>query len=119
MTEVNTCNRNSATECCCMTVKECLVSNIDEYLLSNTTEPKYMKLFPLPVNDVSDGISIPFLSSINSTLHYHRIVVVVGILINRLSTVVTNKRQIVHFDELKLWEIYVSRNSIIPTNHLE
>ena len=116
---MNTCNRNSATEYCCMTVKECLVSNIDEYLLSNTTEPKYMKLLPLPVNDASDGRSIQLLSSINSTLHYHRIVVVVGILINRLSTVVTNKRQIVHFDGLKLWEIYVSRNSIIPTNHLE
>ena len=78
-----------------------------------------MKLLPLPVNDVSDGRSIPFLSSANSTLHYHRIVVVVGILINRLSTVVTNKRQIVHFDGLKLWEIYVSLDPIIPTNHLE
>lgn len=78
-----------------------------------------MKLLPLPVNDASDGRSIPFPSSVNSTLHYHRIVVVVGILINRLSTVVTNERPIVHFDGLKLWEIYVSRNSIIPTNHLE
>ena len=78
-----------------------------------------MKLLPLPVNDASDGRSIQLLSSINSTLHYHRIVVVVGILINRLSTVVTNERQIVHFDGSKLWEIYVSRNSIIPTNHLE
>ena len=78
-----------------------------------------MKLLPLPVNDASDGRSIPFPSSINSTLHYHRIVVVVGILINRLSTVVTNKRPIVHFDGLKLWEIYVSLDPIIPTNHLE
>ena len=78
-----------------------------------------MKLLPLPVNDVSDGRSMLFLSSINSTLHYHRIVVVVGILINRLSTVVTNKRQIVHFDGLKLWEICVSLDPIIPTNHLE
>ena len=116
---MNTCNRNSATEYCCMTVKECLVSNIDEYLLSNTTEPKYMKLFPLPVNDVSDGRSIPFLSSINSTLHYHRIVVVVGILINRLSTVVTNKRPIVHFDGLKLRKTYSSYYTLNNTNQGE
>ena len=98
MTEVNMCNRNSVTEYCCMTVKECLVSNIDEYLLSNTTEPKYMKLLPLPVNDVSDGRSMLFLSSINSTLHYHRIVVVVGTLINRISIRITSECSITQFD---------------------
>ena len=102
-----------------MTVKECLVSNIDEYLLSNTTEPKYMKLLPLPVNDASDGRSIPFPSSVNSTLHYHRIVVVVGILINGLSTVVTNKRPIVHFDGLKLRKTYSSYYTLNNTNQGE
>ena len=78
-----------------------------------------MKLLPLPVNDASDGRSIPFPSSVNSTLHYHRIVVVVGILINRLSTVVTNKRPIVHFDGLKLGKTYSSYYTLNNTNQGE
>ena len=78
-----------------------------------------MKLLPLPVNDASDGRSIPFPSSVNSTLHYHRIVVVVGILINRLSTVVTNKRPIVHFDGLKLRKTYSSYYTLNNTNQGE
>ena len=78
-----------------------------------------MKLLPLPVNDASDGRSIPFPSSVNSTLHYHRIVVVVGILINGLSTVVTNKRPIVHFDGLKLRKTYSSYYTLNNTNQGE
>ena len=38
--EANTRNRNSTTECCCMAVKEYLLSSAIEAILSNTTEPK-------------------------------------------------------------------------------
>ena len=62
-----------------------------EHVLSRTTEPKYMKLLPLPVNDVSDGRSIPFHFSVNSTPHYHRIIVFEGILLTQSPIAITNE----------------------------
>ena len=78
-----------------------------------------MKLLPLPVNDVSDGRSIPFPSSINSTLHYHRIVVVVGILINCFPIIITSDCFITQFDWLKLRKTYSSYYTLNNTNQGE
>ena len=76
---------------------EYLLNSIDERLLSRITEPKFSK-FPFPMNDVNDGRSIVFTCSIIPTLHYYGIVVVVGILINRFSTVVTPECTTTQFD---------------------
>ena len=62
-----------------------------EHVLSRITEPKYIRLFPLPVNDISDGRSIPCISSTNPTLHYHYIVVFEGILLTHFPVTVTNE----------------------------
>ena len=113
------CNRNSMIECCCMIMQGCLLNNVNCILLSRITEPIFVKSAPFPVNNVSNGRSIVLFSSIKSTLHYQRIVIVVGILINRLSTVVTNKRPIVHFDGLKLRKTYSSYYTLNNTNQGE
>ena len=84
--EVNKCNRNSLIEYCHMIMQRCLLSNPFSQLPSKNTEPIFLKSLPSPVNDVSDGRSIVLFSSIKSTLHYQRIVIIVGIFINRLST---------------------------------
>ena len=62
-----------------------------EHVLSRITEPKYMKLLPLPVNDISDGRSIPCISSTNPTHHYHHIVVFERILLTHFPVTVTNE----------------------------
>ena len=69
-----------------MIMQGCLLIIVNCILLSRITEPIFVKSAPFPVNSVSDGRSIYSDSSFNSTLHYQRIVIVVGILINRLST---------------------------------
>ena len=69
-----------------MIMQGCLLIIVKRILLSRITEPIFVKSAPFPVNNVTNGRSIVLFSSINSTLHYQRIVIVVGILINRLST---------------------------------
>ena len=105
--EPSTCNRSSMIEWCCMIVMICLLCSPKCALLSIITEPKYMKLLPLPVNDVSDGRSMLFLSSVNLTLHYQRIVVIVGILISRLPAWTTCEYPFSKIDWLKLRKIYL------------
>ena len=50
------------------------------------------------MNDVNEGRSIVFTGFIIPTLHHYGIVVVVGILINRVSTVVTPECIVTHSD---------------------